>query len=219
MLYTSAISDLSALRNVLQGSLATTAAEDARVLTLVQANHVKTTTSLSKTRMQDSRNASPSVAGECVTAFKTRIDELEAEIATLWKEWEGAEHAVRKTYAELVGGGINGALGEGVQDTLKQDLEELEGELEEVLDSAWEEARASEKVFSVHISVRHFRVRSLTRFSSCRSSRRRATASCPVSCSSICLSEQRRRIVVVARCLIRSGRGMWCDWTRIAEPV
>lgn len=90
-------------------------------------------------------------AGQHVAQVKDRLETLDAEIASLWGQWEVAQHQVDVLFAELANKDQDDASGESastaaVKASLARQVAAFQKELEDILDGTHEEARASEKV-------------------------------------------------------------------------
>lgn len=183
-IYRDALSRLGDLHKELFNIISETTAEDDRVLKLLEANHRKTAKPPSDTRIGDVRTGGEIQVGERVVFVKDRIDTVEAEVASLWDQWERAQKDVDVIFAELtsarsIGGAHNSSM-ESVQESLVGEMANFQEELTGLLEDAHEEARASEKVSLIG-----------TYFTTCadlhppRAFPRRSTKSCLPYCSNI----------------------------------
>lgn len=89
--------------------------------------------------------------GNRVAFVKDRVQTLDAEIASLWAQWEDAQRQVDVLFAELANNNQGEASNESTSTTavrasLAREVASLEKELEDILDGIHEEARAFEKV-------------------------------------------------------------------------
>lgn len=149
-IYGDALSKLGDLHKELSKIIAETDAEDERVLKLLEDNHRKITKPLSDTCIRDARTEGEIQVGERVMAVKDRIDTVEAEVASLWDQWENAQKEVDGIFAELASAsrikGVRICSVTGVQASLAGEMAKFGDELTGILEDAHEEARASEKV-------------------------------------------------------------------------
>lgn len=88
--------------------------------------------------------------GERIAFVKGRLATLEAEIDSLWNQWEDAQREVDVVFAELIKRDGEGTPNEpgskmAVKASLAREVSRFEKELEGILDDAHEEARAFEK--------------------------------------------------------------------------
>lgn len=154
-IYGDALSKLGDLHKELSKIIAEIDAEDERVLKLLEDNHRKIIKPLSDTCIRDARTEGEVQVGERVMAVKDRIDTVEAEVASLWDQWENAQKEVDDIFAELSSGSlIEGARFSsvtGVQASLAGEMAKFGDELTGILEDAHEEARASEKVSLVDV--------------------------------------------------------------------
>lgn len=149
-IYGDALSKLSDLHKELSNIIAETDAEDDRILKLLEVNHRKIVKPPSETCIRDARTGAEIQAGERVMSVKDHINTTEAEVASLWDQWESARKEVDDIFAELtsashMGGGQNSSRA-GVQESLAGEMAKFGEELTGILEDAHEEARASEKV-------------------------------------------------------------------------
>lgn len=89
--------------------------------------------------------------GQHVAQVKDRLETLDAEIASLWGQWEAAQHQVGVLFAEVANNDQDDASGESastaaVKASLARQVAAFQKELQDILDDIHEEARASEKV-------------------------------------------------------------------------
>lgn len=149
-IYGNALSRLSDLHEQLSNIIAETDAEDARVLKLLEDNHRKTAKPPSDTRIGDVRTNGEIQVGERVVFVKDRIDTVEAEVASLWDQWESAQKEIDNIFAELaripVSRGVQTGFLAAVQESMAGEMAKFGEELTAILEDAHEEARASEKV-------------------------------------------------------------------------
>lgn len=154
-IYGDALSKLGDLHKELSIIIAETDAEDQRILKLLEDNHRKIIKPPSDTCIRDARTEGEIQLGERVIAVKDRIDTVEAEVASLWDQWENAQRDVDDIFAELAsaqrieGSQISSVT--GVQESLADELAKFGEELTGILEDAHEEARASEKVSLVNM--------------------------------------------------------------------
>lgn len=154
-IYGDALSKLGDLHKELSNIIAETDAEDQRILKLLEDNHRKIIKPPSDTCIRDARTEGEIQLGERVIAVKDRIDTVEAEVASLWDQWENAQRDVDDIFAELAsaqrieGSQISSVT--GVQESLADGLAKFGEELTGILEDAHEEARASEKVSLVNM--------------------------------------------------------------------
>lgn len=131
-----------------------TSAEDDRLLSLLDTSHQKVIKPLSETRMHNGLLGEEFQLGERVASFKENIDTVEAEIASLWDQWNVAQKEVDDIFAALAEerAGEAGSI-VSVRDSLAREMDKLEEELNRILEDAHEEARVSEKVCTVHHAI------------------------------------------------------------------
>ncbi|KAJ4419896.1 hypothetical protein N0V82_004719 [Gnomoniopsis sp. IMI 355080] len=155
-IYGNALSRLSDLHKQLSDIIAETGAEDDRVLKLLEDSHRKTAKPPSETRISDVRTDGEIQVGERVVFVKDRIDTVEAEVASLWDQWESAQKEVDDIFAELDSipdsKVVQTGFLAGVQESLAGEMAKFGEELTGILEDAHEEARASEKSFSKKIN-------------------------------------------------------------------
>lgn len=147
------MNNLADMRTSLQKTLIETVSKDDRVLALIDTNHKKIAKPLSETRINNKLVGEEIHVGEHVASFKESIDTVEAEVASLWDQWEIAQNQVDSIFVELASaqdgvsdGGQTCAVA-AVKESLAKEMDKLEDELSAILEEAHEEARASEKVF------------------------------------------------------------------------
>lgn len=130
--------------------IAETNAEDHRILQLLETNHRKIAKPPSDTRIGDARTGGEIQIGERVALGKDRIDTAEAEVASLWDQWESAQKKVDAIFAEFAGApgvkGVQTGSMTDVQQSLAGEMAKFGEELTGILEGAHEEARVSEKV-------------------------------------------------------------------------
>lgn len=88
---------------------------------------------------------------ERVAFVKDRVDALEAAIASLWDQWESAQRQVDAGFAELANRDEQSTANKSgstaaVRASLAREVASFQRELDDILDTAHEEARAFEKV-------------------------------------------------------------------------
>lgn len=152
-IYGNALSKLSDLHKELSNIIAETDVEDDRILELLEDNHRKIIKPPSETCIRDARTGGEIQVGERVMCVKDHIDTVEAEVASLWDQWESVQKEVDDTFAELTSapymeGGQTSSVA-GVQESLAGEMAKFGEELTGILEDAHEEARASEKVSPV----------------------------------------------------------------------
>lgn len=149
-IYSDALSKLGDLHKELSNIIAETDAEDERILKLLEDNHRKIIKPLSDTCIRDARSGGEIQVGERVMSVKDRIDTVEAEVSSLWDQWENAQKEVDDIFAELASArrteGVQTSSVAGVQESLASEMAKFGEELTGILEDAHEEARASEKV-------------------------------------------------------------------------
>lgn len=136
----------------LEQTFAVAIAEDDRFFDLLDTSHKKTAKPLSETRIHDHSLGTQIHIGERVVGFSELVDTLEAEIASLWDQWEVAQKDVDRIFSELASErtGIEGVSQSesmvAVRESLAHEMSNFEEELGCILKEAHEEVRASEKV-------------------------------------------------------------------------
>lgn len=91
------------------------------------------------------------LVGRRVAFVKDRVQTLDAEITSLWAQWEDAQHQVDALFAELANKNQGEASNESASTTavrvsLAREVANFEKELEDIFDDIHEEARVFEKV-------------------------------------------------------------------------
>lgn len=152
VIYKGAIDRLVAAKRNLEQTFANATAEDDRLFDFLDASHKKTAKPLSETRINDHCVGAQIHIGERVVAFNELIDTLEAEITSLWDQWESAQKEVNNIFAELTHERIGAERDQpdsmlAVRESLAREVYNFEEELGVILKEAHEEARVSEKVW------------------------------------------------------------------------
>ncbi|ROV99566.1 hypothetical protein VPNG_07700 [Cytospora leucostoma] len=164
-LYRNGSERLNELYESLKGAMADTAAENDRVLALVDSQHKKIAKPLSETRLRESSTDESGKAtlrqeihiGKQVKSFREHMRTLGAEVDHLWEAWEAAEREVQKILASLTRGGDDDPVGQAdpvvkARKSLARDMQNFEEELENILRESHQEASVSEKEFSKKIN-------------------------------------------------------------------
>lgn len=157
-IYGDALTKLSDLHKELANIITETDAEDDRILKLLETNHKKIAKLPSDTRIDDARTEGEIQVGERVAFVKDRIDTVEAEVASLWDQWESTQKEVDGIFEELAD--IHADKSDEteslatVQESLAGEMAKFGEELTGLLENAHEEARASEKASTLaHLSI------------------------------------------------------------------
>ncbi|KUI74199.1 hypothetical protein VM1G_09798 [Cytospora mali] len=163
-IYSDSTARLSDLYKSLMDIVATTSAENDRVIALAKSQNRNITKPLSSTKLQATTSDGHGKLvsrqihiGEQVDAVREQLRVLEAEIGRLWDAWEAAEQEVQNILASMTGGGDYGSMGQVgstkiVQDALAREMEKYNEELERILEKSHEEVRMSEKEVSKKIN-------------------------------------------------------------------
>ncbi|KUI52479.1 hypothetical protein VP1G_10333 [Cytospora mali] len=163
-IYSNSTARLSDLYKSLMDIVATTSAENDRVIALAKSQNRNITKPLSSTKLQATTSdghgklVSQQIhIGEQVDAVREQIRALEAEIGPLWNAWEAAEQEVQVILASMTGSGDDGSMDQTastkiVQDSLAREMEKYNEELGRILEKSHEEVRMSEKEVSKKIN-------------------------------------------------------------------
>lgn len=146
---------MSTTHGTLDQILTDTAAENDRVLASVDSDHRKIVKSISEMMIHDDESGQSARVEDSVATFKADIDVLEAEVRSLWDQWQAAEKDIAQVFAELTGkeksnhgGNHEGGAGSAtaVRESLVREIRNFEEDLDGVLEDSHENLRTMEKV-------------------------------------------------------------------------
>lgn len=187
-IYADALSHLSTSHKELANTIAEATTEDNRIVNLLHTSEKKTVKLPAETRITDERTGEEIQIGKRVVVGKERVDILEAEVASLWEQWEAAQKEVDDVKAELMsslgsdkGGGMRSV--DGMQGSLAAEMAKFEAELTAILEDVHEDARASEKVSWSFVRLMGWLADLVSLY---RASARRSKASCLPFFNSTC---------------------------------
>lgn len=209
-IYEEALRRLSTSHKELVNTIAEATTEDDRIINLLHTSERKTVKLPSETRITDERTGDEIQVGKRVAAGKERVDILEAEVLSLWGQWEAAQKEVDDIKVELtssVAGNKGGQMRsvDGVQESLAAEMAKFEAELTAILEDAHEDARASERVGRSFVHLFGWLADLVCLY---RVSVRRSKASCRPFFSSICWTTERCLAVFEDRMLQRAGNSV-----------
>lgn len=157
-LFDKSVSKLGKLDGSLRQTQQHIKTDDDQLLKLIEESTRRYCKPLSDTMVIDSYTDDQGVVsrqtvhiGERVAMVKDRLEAVEAELNSLWAEWEDAQAQVDIVLAEIAqrheqkSSDTSGST-TAVKESLARELASFEQELKDILDSAHEEARIFERV-------------------------------------------------------------------------
>lgn len=159
-IYGDALNNISTSHKELAKTMIESSSENDRIVHLLHTTEKKIIKVPAETRITDERTGEEIQVGQRVSVGKDRVSTIEAEVASLWEQWEAAQKEVNDIKAELSSaiGDNNGARSRStdiVQESLAAEMAKFEVELTATLEHVHEDARTSEKASRgpVHSSV------------------------------------------------------------------
>lgn len=156
-LYNGALGSMSTVHEALDQILTDTAAENDSILASIDSDAKKIAKPLSEMMISDDESGGTTRVGESVATFKADVDFLEAEVGSLWDQWQAAEKDVHDMFAELAGkegdeSGGRAGLVTTVKESLAREICNFEEDLDGVLEDAHEKLRTMEKASRIPCS-------------------------------------------------------------------